>query len=124
VPAHPRLCIAWKRVAALIRPASASKPEVTTLREQGVDIRLADLESPDAAQLRSVLEGIDILLSAIDSRVLDQQKPLFSAAKEAGVKRIIPCDFGRLLFHLSFPPVERIPQAHIVLRGFGGCKIA
>lgn len=35
-----------------------------------------------------------IFISAVDPRVLDDQKDAFRAAKEVGVQRVIPCDFA------------------------------
>ncbi|KAH8423958.1 uncharacterized protein LDX57_001714 [Aspergillus melleus] len=59
-----------------MRPASANKPSVQKLREQG--IRIWSLELDDYNELVSALTG---------------QKKLLEAAKLAGVKRIVPCAF-------------------------------
>ncbi|KAK1142212.1 hypothetical protein N8T08_008138 [Aspergillus melleus] len=78
-------------VEVLVRPASANKPSVQRLREQG--IRIWSLELDDYNELVSALTGVDILISAIGPHDLLQQKKLLQAAKLAGVKRIVPCAF-------------------------------
>jgi len=83
-----------QRVAATVRPASAQKPVVAEFRARGVEVREADVEVDSADKLKAVLSGVDILISAVQVSVLEQQKILFTAAKEVGVKRVIPCDFG------------------------------
>lgn len=82
------------RVAATSRPSSLSKPDVNELRAKGVEIRPAEIGSDSVEQLKTVLTGVDILLSVVHFDVVLAQKSLFAAAKEAGVKRVIPCDFA------------------------------
>lgn len=75
----------------LVRPASADKPSVQKLREQGFTIWPVDLD--DFNGLVSAMAGTYILISAIGPNDLLQQKKLLQAAKITGVKRIIPCAF-------------------------------
>lgn len=75
----------------LIRPASAKKPSVQKLREQGTKIWSLDLD--DFNGLVSALTGVDILISAIGPNDLLQQKKLLQAAKLTGVNRVVPCAF-------------------------------
>lgn len=75
----------------LARPASADKPSVQKLREQGLTIWPVDLD--DFNGLVSAMTGTDIFISAIGPNDLLQQKKLLQAAKIAGVKRVIPCAF-------------------------------
>lgn len=79
-------------IAALTR--SASKPEVEALRSQGVEIRIGDFAADAPAKLSGHLKGVDVLLSTVSAEAIKQQKPIFKAAVDAGVKRLIPCDFG------------------------------
>ncbi|EIW53911.1 NAD-P-binding protein [Trametes versicolor FP-101664 SS1] len=81
------------RVAALIRPASVSKPQTETLRASGVEIRLGDITDAPAT-LRETLAGVDILISAVSAWIIDDQKEIFRAAKDVGVKRVVPCDWA------------------------------
>lgn len=55
-------------------------------------IRFADLSGPSEA-LVSALSGVDVLISAISAGSQLEQKALASAAREAGVKRFLPCGF-------------------------------
>ncbi|KAI0740575.1 NAD-P-binding protein [Earliella scabrosa] len=81
------------RVAALIRPASLSKPETERLRATGVEIREGDV-TDDYEKLKAAVKGVDILISAVYALVIPFQRDIFRAAKEAGVKRVVPCDFA------------------------------
>ncbi|GES63761.1 isoflavone reductase family protein [Aspergillus terreus] len=78
-------------VEVLVRPASARKPAVQKLQEQGIPIWSIDLD--DSSALVSALTGVDILISAIGPNDLLQQKKLLQAAKLTGVKRVVPCGF-------------------------------
>ncbi|EIW53920.1 NAD-P-binding protein [Trametes versicolor FP-101664 SS1] len=81
------------RVAALVRAASQSKPVVQEFCASGVEIRLGGTADGEA-QLRDTLAGVTIVVSAIAAWVLGDQKELFRVAKEVGVQRVVPCDFG------------------------------
>ncbi|KAI5117853.1 hypothetical protein M0805_007696, partial [Coniferiporia weirii] len=81
-------------VIAGVRPSSASKPGVDALKARGVEIRLLDLEKPSAEQLVEVLDGVETVISTIRGYSLELQRPLVDAAKKAGVKRFVPCDWG------------------------------
>ncbi|KAI0364823.1 NAD(P)-binding protein [Pilatotrama ljubarskyi] len=88
-----------QRVAALVRPTSISKPVVQGLRASGVEIRTGDVHD-SAPQLKEALAGVEILISAVDGKLVAHQVNLFRAAAEVDtIKRVIPCDFG--------PPVKR-----------------
>lgn len=54
---------------------------------------MIDLESP-RDQLLDALTGVDTVISAISFTQIGLQYPLAEVAKEAGVKRFVPCDFG------------------------------
>ncbi|KAJ7174384.1 isoflavone reductase family protein [Mycena filopes] len=79
-------------VEALVRPSSASKPAVKALGERGVGIRVVDIEGPKE-DLVKALAGVDVLISTIDAGGQLAQLQLATAAKEAGVKRFVPCAF-------------------------------
>ncbi|KAI0644861.1 NAD-P-binding protein [Trametes meyenii] len=82
------------RIAALVRPSSASKAATQELRASGVEIRLGDLKADAHEKLKQLFVGVNIFISAVVATALQDQKAAFQAAKEAGVKRIIPCDFA------------------------------
>ncbi|KAE9396232.1 NAD(P)-binding protein [Gymnopus androsaceus JB14] len=79
-------------VKALVRPTSLSKPETKQLEALGVEIIPGDLVTSTAQDLEKALQGIDIVICTVLPFV--DQKPLFLAAKRAGVKRVVPSDFG------------------------------
>jgi hypothetical protein len=79
-------------VEALVRPSSADKPQVKALADHGVKLRIADIEGP-IENLVNILAGVDVLISAIDAMSQLAQIRLATAAKEAGVKRFVPCAF-------------------------------
>ena len=71
-----------------------SKPLVNALRSRGVEIRVGDCITDPPAKLAAYLQGVDVLLSTINAEATLEQKTILKAAVDAGVKRIIPCDFG------------------------------
>ncbi|KAJ7055592.1 hypothetical protein C8F01DRAFT_1030149 [Mycena amicta] len=79
-------------VDALVRPSSASKPEVVALSARGVGLRVVDIEGP-LQHVVDALKGVDVLISTIDAGSQLAQLQLATAAKEAGVKRFVPCGF-------------------------------
>lgn len=76
----------------MVRPASAEKPAVKKITDRGVECRISELGVPED-ELTATLSGIDVLISAIGPHDLLQQKTLVRAAKNAGVKRFVPCAF-------------------------------
>ncbi|KAH7409047.1 isoflavone reductase family protein [Cadophora sp. MPI-SDFR-AT-0126] len=82
-------------VTALVRLASAEKPGVKELTKRGVKILVADVSSP-IDELVPVITGTDILISAIGGTAQLDQINLITAAKKAGVKRFVPCDFASI----------------------------
>ncbi|KAL2697967.1 hypothetical protein AAEP93_010677 [Penicillium crustosum] len=78
-------------IEVLVRPTSANKPSVQKIQEQGIKTWCIDLS--ESSDLISALTGVDVLISAIGPQDVLQQKKLFQAAKQAGVKRVVPCAF-------------------------------
>ena len=78
----------------MIRESSLDKPATQALRDAGVKIRVGDV-TDDVDKLKTVLAGVDILISAVYALLINDQKGIIRAAKELGtVQRVIPCDFG------------------------------
>ena len=72
-----------------------TKPAVVDFKNRGVEILVcSDLTTATHAELVKLLDGADILVSTVHAMMLDAQRPLFAAAKEAGVKRVVPDDFS------------------------------
>ncbi|KAF5694224.1 hypothetical protein FDENT_1529 [Fusarium denticulatum] len=83
-------------IAALVRKSSLEKPEALALKEKGINVVAADLSGPED-ELARVLDGIDIVISAISAAGLLVQIPLINAAQTAGVKRFLPCCFAPII---------------------------
>ncbi|KAJ6505299.1 hypothetical protein C8R45DRAFT_1209088 [Mycena sanguinolenta] len=80
-------------VEALVRPSSADKPEVNNLASRGVSkVHVIDISGP-INELVRVMTGVDVFISGIDAMSQLAQLQLVRAAKEAGVKRFVPCAF-------------------------------
>jgi putative NADH-flavin reductase len=74
-------------VSVLSRESSKSTyPESVTI------IRTAD--KPDVSELAHALKGQDAIVCAFSGSLVDEQYSLADAAKQAGLKRFIPADFG------------------------------
>jgi len=80
-------------ITALIRTSSLEKPASQKLQELGVRLVAADITGP-IDTLVGTLTGIDVLISAIAPWALHEEIILADAAKEAGVKRFVPCHFA------------------------------
>jgi len=76
-----------------VRPPSLSKPEISKLRERGVEVRAMDLsDAPEA--LDTTLKGVDVVISSMTYTEIEKQYPLIDAAKRVGVKRFVPDDWA------------------------------
>lgn len=87
-----------QEVIALTRPSSLDKPENKTYQSQGVTLRPFNL-SGTHEELLSGLTSIDVLIAAFKPmpETQLQQIPLAKAAKQAGVKRFLPCAWRTVL---------------------------
>ncbi|KAF4565676.1 hypothetical protein EYR36_002254 [Pleurotus pulmonarius] len=79
------------RLSILVREASKDKPAIKELTDAGAELVVGDI-SDSVEKLGSYLKGVDVLISTV--LVMVDQKPLFLAAKNAGVGRVIPSDFA------------------------------
>lgn len=82
-------------VESLVRPASTGKPEVKKIAERGVKIVVADINDP-VDDLVPIFQGIDVIITALDTAAKPAQKNLANAAKRADVKRFIPCSWATI----------------------------
>lgn len=78
-----------------MRPNSIEKPATVALKEKGIKIVAIDLQG-NQDELVAALKGIDIVISAIYYQALQDEIPLSTAAKAAGVKRYVPCFFATI----------------------------
>jgi nucleoside-diphosphate-sugar epimerase len=83
------------QVRALVRPGSAAKPAISTLRERGAAI--VEVDFNDAAALTQACAGAGCVVSALSGLrdvIVDAQTQLLDAAVAAGVPRFIPSDYS------------------------------
>ena len=91
-------------VTALSRASSTSTPPA------GVEVKRVDYGNPEA--LEAALAGQDALVSTVTTAAAGQQRPFLDAAFAAGVKRVIPAEFGVNTRTLTHPPPSRRVCAH------------
>ncbi|KAF4420152.1 hypothetical protein F53441_14397 [Fusarium austroafricanum] len=82
-------------ITALVRPSSVEKPAAIKLKERGIKIIPIELQD-NHEKLVAALNGIDVVISAIHYQSIGDEIPLSNAAKEAGVKRYVPCFFATI----------------------------
>ncbi|EIN04063.1 NAD(P)-binding protein [Punctularia strigosozonata HHB-11173 SS5] len=83
------------RVAVLTRPVSANKPYIKELAAKGVEIRIGDISTDGHAKLVEILQGVDVLISAIYAGLIHDQRKLFAAAKDVNPNvRVVPDDWA------------------------------
>lgn len=75
-----------------------------------------DTSSPTDQQAK-VLHGIDVIIATVDPQGLEDQKPLATAAKAAGVKRFVPSSFATVA-----PPKGVIDMREKVCIPFKPCN--
>ena len=73
---------------------------------RGVEVRSADVT--DHAELIPALEGTDYLVSCVPLFATESQYPLIWAAKEAGVERFVPSEFGYIYEWEQFWPTDTV----------------
>jgi hypothetical protein len=79
-----------------------------------VELFEMDVTKDSEEQLVQKLQGVDIIVSVVAAEALETQRPLFRAAKKAGVKRVVPSDFatpapeGVMLLHDTFSVYSHI----------------
>ncbi|KAF9256989.1 NAD-P-binding protein [Marasmius fiardii PR-910] len=81
-------------VKALVRPTSMDKPTVQELRTSGVEVIPGDMVTDAEEALAGHLKNVDTLIITSIPFEEGQQNKLLIAAKNAGVKRVIPSEFG------------------------------
>ncbi|RKP10689.1 hypothetical protein THASP1DRAFT_4654, partial [Thamnocephalis sphaerospora] len=80
------------KVAVLSRTGSDSE-KLNRLRQRGIRVACADYHDHDG--LVQALQGFDVVLSALSlNSLLEPQLALVRAAKQAGVRRFVPSEFG------------------------------
>ncbi len=78
-------------------------------RKRGVEIKLVD--ATDHLDLIPALRGTDYLVSCVPINATESQYPLIWAAKEAGVERFVPSEFGAIYEFEQFWPTDTIHRS-------------
>lgn len=78
-----------------------------------MEIRLGDLTKATISELEELLKGVDIVFSTANANVLEDQKKVFQAAKNVGVKRVVPSDLAT-----ACPPERQHHFVDMVCRPF------
>ena len=80
-------------VHALVRPATRRDAEkMKPLQAAGATIHEGDLA--DEGSLLRACRAVDVVISAVGGMQIGDEAPLVKAAKDAGVQRFVPSDFG------------------------------
>jgi uncharacterized protein YbjT (DUF2867 family) len=96
--------------SALAPHSDAEKQRVyTRWRDKGVEIKFAD--AMDHAELIPALRGTDYLVSCVPINATESQYPLIWAAREAGVERFVPSEFGAIYEFEQFWPTDTVHRA-------------
>lgn len=53
---------------------------------------MGEVDKPETYQDK--IKGLDVVVSALGGRALESQIPLFHAAKHAGIKLVLPSEYG------------------------------
>ena len=85
-----------------------SEPAKRSLHDQwragGVEVKFVD--ATNHAELIPALQGTDYLVSCVPTKATESQYPLIWAAKEAGVERFVPSEFGAIYEFEQFWPTD------------------
>lgn len=83
-----------KSSSGAIRSGDAKQKQWDDWIARGVEVRTADVT--DCNDLVPALEGTDYLVSCVPLFATESQYPLIWAAREAGVERFVPSEFGAI----------------------------
>lgn len=93
-----------KSSSGLLNAEDGKKKRWDDWQRRGVVVRSADVT--DHASLIPALEGTDYLVSCVPLFATESQYPLIWAAKEAGVERFVPSEFGFIYDWEQFWPTD------------------
>jgi len=95
-----------KSSSGLNRSEGKKKQQYDAWAKKGVAIKHVDATSQE--DLVPALEGTDYLVSCVPINATESQYPLIWAAKEAGVERFVPSEFGYIYEFEQFLPTKTI----------------
>ncbi len=105
-----------KSSSGVVHSADAKQGRYAQWMSQGVAIKLADATSH--SELIPALAGTDYLVSCVPYNATESQYPLIWAAKEAGVERFVPSEFGAIYQFEQFWPTATIHRAFARQKAF------
>jgi uncharacterized protein YbjT (DUF2867 family) len=85
-------------------------------RARGVEVRSADVT--DHGELIPALEGTDYLVSCVPLFATESQYPLIWAARQAGVERFVPSEFGFIYEWEQFWPTDTVHRTMAKQKAF------
>lgn len=88
---------------------SEKEKQFDVWQQQGVTILRVDTN--DTSDLIPALRGTDYLVSCVPFTATESQYPLIWAAKEAGVERFVPSEFGYIYEWEQFWPTDTVHRA-------------
>jgi len=89
-----------------LKTSSEKQKQLDAWQAKGVKVLEAD--AMDASDLTMVLRGTDYLVSCVPFSATETQYPLIWAAKEAGVERFVPSEFGYIYEWEQFWPTDTV----------------
>jgi uncharacterized protein YbjT (DUF2867 family) len=98
-----------KSSSGAIRGSDDKQKQWQDWTARGVEIRTADVT--DCNDLIPALEGTDYLVSCVPLTATESQYPMIWAAKEAGVERFVPSEFGAIYEWEQSLPTDTIHRA-------------
>lgn len=88
---------------------SEKEKQLFAWEQKGVSILRADTNN--TSELTPVLRGTDYLVSCVPFTATESQYPLIWAAKEAGVERFVPSEFGYIYEWEQFWPTDTVHRS-------------
>ena len=95
-----------KSSSGAVRGSDDKQRQWDDWQRRGVVVRTADVT--DHSELIPALEGTDYLVSCVPFSATESQYPLIWAAKEAGVERFVPSEFGAIYEWEQFWPTDTV----------------
>ena len=84
----------------MTRPESIEKPVLSAFKNRGAVIKAIASPYSDDGSLQDIIDGADVVISAINYLELQNQRPVIDAiARSPKKSRFIPCDFGTACPH-------------------------
>lgn len=95
-----------KSSSGALRSGDDKQKQREDWQARGVEVRSADVT--DHSELIPALEGTDYLVSCVPLFATESQYPLIWAAKQAGVERFVPSEFGYIYDWEQFWPTDTV----------------